>query len=192
MANECNWKFRLYKPSTAVGDKLNDMYQMALARSKETKLGRVRLVDFHQTLGILAVPGQGPKWNFVEEYDQQEHLVMGSSAWSVPENLFLGLVKELAKLDETVMAIATFADESLEFVGSVGFLGTEECISVRYSEREILTYTRRKIFESTGIKPHRDTVDDSKWEYAWMLVDSFEIESKLNQLFAKQERAATF
>lgn len=67
----------------------------------------------------------GPKWCYIEEFDQDDMTIRTESAWSPPESGVMKLVKELNKLDDKIVWSMRYEDEMPNFIGAYVYTNDE-------------------------------------------------------------------
>ena len=123
MANHVNSVIEFHKINDAAKAKLVEMY----GRTREQEYGS-------RWFGDMFVEGDltyedveqyswktehiGPKWCYIEEFDEVTGLIITESAWSAPEEGVLKLVKELNKLDDNIVWSIKYEDEMPNFIGA--------------------------------------------------------------------------
>ena len=179
MANECTWTFTLYKANDEAKARFAEMMERV---NDDNMLVSIFEEEIWKSMDI-------PKWNTLDEVE--DNRILGRSAWSDPDELFAAITEELAQVDPTVCALSTFDDEALDFVGAAAYFAGEEVGRNYYDNDEIMEYVMERLAEEGHEDPDEDLIDDTKWEYAWEIVDEADLKLYLDELIVTNEKKKT-
>lgn len=81
----------------------------------------------------------GPKWCYIEEFDEDSLLMITESAWSAPEQGVMKLVEELNKYDDKIVWSIKYEDEMPNFIGAYLY-ENDDCIDGAEDDDEDIRY----------------------------------------------------
>lgn len=102
----------------------------------------------------------GPKWCYIEEFDEDTLMMITNSAWSAPEDGVGKLVEILNTYDDNIVWSIKYEDEMPNFIGAYVYLN-DDCIDGAQDEIDEIIDT---IFEEhPNLKEHWDE-DEEYWK----------------------------
>ena len=102
----------------------------------------------------------GPKWCYIEEFDEDALMMITNSAWSAPEDGVGKLVEILNTYDDNIVWSIKYEDEMPNFIGAYVYLN-DDCIDGAQDEIDEIIDA---IFEEhPNLKEHWDE-DEEYWK----------------------------
>ena len=186
MANHVNWTISFYRMNDQAKKRWSELTAKLTKEDgdhglwfgdlflKEDLSNSEEVKDFEWTVNNI-----GPKWNYIEEYDETSFF--GVSAWGAPiEGLQKLLEEELAPLDPNIISTITYEDEGPNFYGCTAFLGSEleDDREVDWDEMRELVIENNEELQGKWNEDEGDWIDDESHDTFYDCLYEFVSEHK--------------
>lgn len=140
--------------------------------------GRENSPTYEQTeLYEWTIENIGPKWCYVEDYDESDYISL-TSAWSYPEEGLDWLAKEIGKVDPDLVMTVTYEDEMPNFFGASIFGAEGHEDSLYWDYEELIEELHQ---EHPEMKDHWDEDEQEGDDEYWDMFNEFAYE-KIHEL----------
>lgn len=165
MANHVNSVIEFHKINEAASKKLVEM----VGRCREMDYGRRWFADIFVEGELTfddvekyqwTTEHVGPKWCYIEEFDEDSLMMITESAWSPPEQGVMKLVEELNKLDEKIVWSIKYEDEMPNFIGAYVYENDDVIDGAEDDDEEIRDMM---FYRYPNLKEHWDEEND-EWQ----------------------------